>query len=206
MTSSRTHLFVIAALGVVALAFAPIAASATTSHTVYKWNKVPVSVSSTQTVWVPKNTAGISLHSTTGITATACQKPSTGYDINALYSNQTATDKKQQPSFTIDEQTTNGCSDAGYTFYGQVSSFKNAYATVTIWAECGIELKTDKPLPGWTGYEKCQPADVLTHSGWIQLEQTKKTKARYKTRVNIDTTLLSYAKVLKIAKGLTPLN
>ncbi|MBI1351337.1 MAG: hypothetical protein GC156_09480, partial [Actinomycetales bacterium] len=139
-----------------ALALAPsVAHAATDDGGVHVWKDVPTQISRAQTVWEPTRTLGIGLHPTTDIMIESCGKRE--YVVSALYSDATAV--KDAPSFYISENP--GCADAGFTFFGKVSSFDNGYGTVTVLAQCGWNAKTGKPVPGFNG-GSCSAADVKT--------------------------------------------
>jgi hypothetical protein len=165
---------------------------------VQSWSDVPTQISRAQTVWEPTRTLGIDLHSTTDITIQSCGKKE--YVVSALYSNATAV--KDAPGFYISESP--GCADGGFTYYGKVRSFRTAYGSFTVFAQCGWNSAKDRPRAGYDGGD-CSAADVKKMGGLVIYDQTRKTKAAKKTTTTIESDGLSYAQLVAIARGLKPL-
>ncbi|MFA7323251.1 MAG: hypothetical protein WC005_02720 [Candidatus Nanopelagicales bacterium] len=162
------------------------------------WAGVPAKVTHAQTVWALTNTAGLAMHSTTGIASQRCTGQP-GYIVSALYG------QKSDNQISVNEQPVATCADAGYTFYGVVSSIKVPHATISVEAQCGFDVKTNKPVAGWTGNQKCSPGSVKTTGGLIHVVQTSSTNAKSKSVVWIETTGLNYSQLAKIASGMKPL-
>lgn len=190
-TAVATVLSVTAALGTAATAHAdPL-------QYVSTWAEVVPSVTHEQTVWALTKTAGLGLHSTTGIEAEACQGQP-GYIVTALYG------QRATKEVSVNEQPAKSCADTGYTWYGPVRSFTIDKATIEISAQCGWNAARNRPVAGFTATSTCSPASVQSTGGLIHLTQTASTKAKSRSVVWITTTGLTYGQLVTMAKGLTP--
>ncbi len=192
---------VIATISSVGLVTMPVLATAADAPSVVaSWSQVPSTVTTVQTVWALTNTAGLRLHSTTDIESEACPG-GPGFTVSALYG------EKVTKEMNVFQQRANPtCADSGYTFYAVVGRITKPGAKIEIWAQCGYDAKTNKPLASWAkGPQPCKAADVKTTGGLIHLTQTAKTKAKSKSVVWIETTGLTYAQLAKVANGLKPL-
>ncbi len=187
----------ISSVGLVAM---PVLATAADAPPyVASWSQVPAKVTQAQTVWALRSTAGLDLHSTTGIASEACEGQP-GYLVSALYGQVAAKEMNvlQQPAAS--------CADKGYSFYAVVGRITKPGAKIEISAQCGWDAKNNEPVASWAkGPQPCKAADVKTTGGLIHLTQTAKTKAKSKSVVWIETTGLTYAQLVKVANGLKPL-
>ncbi len=192
---------VIATISSVGLVAMPILATAADAPPyVASWSQVPAKVTQAQTVWALRSTAGLDLHSTTGIASEAC-KGQPGYLVTALYG------EKATKEMNVFQQRANPtCADSGYSFYAVVGRITKPGAKIEISAQCGWDAKNNEPVASWAkGPQPCKAADVKTTGGLIHLTQTAKTKAKSKSVVWIETTGLTYAQLVKVANGLKAL-
>lgn len=198
MTTSRlARIAVTAVLSASAVLGATAAAQAEPAPYVATWAEVSPTVTHAQTVWALTKTAGLTLHSTTGIAAQSCQGQP-GSIVTALYG------QKAEQQVNVNEQPVQTCADTGYTFYGPVQSFRIGKATIEISAQCGWNAAKNGPVANWKPTSTCSPATVRSTGGLIHLTQTANTKARSRSVVWITTTGLTYGQLVTIAKGLTP--
>lgn len=198
MTTSRlTRIAVAAVLSTTAVLGATVTAQAEPAPYVSTWAEVAPSVTHAQTVWALTRTAGLALHSTTGIAAQSCQGQP-GSIVTALYG------QKATQQVYVTEQPVQTCADTGYTFYGPVKSFTIDKATIEISAQCGWNAAKNGPVANWMPTSTCSPATVKSTGGLIHLTQTANTKAKSRSVVWITTTGLTYGQLVSIAKGLTP--
>lgn len=184
-----------------ALTLAGAATPALGAQFITDWSKLPAKVTAAQTVWEPTYTAGQSLHSTTAINAKKCTGQA-GYLVTALYSNSTAV--KTSPELNVIEQPAASCADKGYTWYGPVGTVTIPHATVTILGQCGWDAAANKPVDNLAANFTCPKSSVKATGGLLILKQTSKTNAKQMGSATIETTGLTYAQLVKVAKGLKP--
>lgn len=196
MTSRIARLGAAALTAISLTAIGLPAAHAAPAAEVDTWGALPPEVTSAQQVWMPGKRLGMALHSTTRITAEQCGTGST-YVIEALYGNGTAV--KPAPSFDI-SQTAGDCDLEPHTYFGKVKTITTKHGRFVISAGCGWDARNDKPVAGYDG-GPCKQADVKTKGGLITLQGNGNG-----TKVQVESSGLTYGQLVAIAKGLKPLS
>ena len=178
--------------GLAIFALATPASAAPTG--IQDWSQTPAKVTAVQNVIQPTYTAGLPLHSTTDIEIEKCGG---GYVISAEYDRNTAI--KQGPTLTIKQVgSASDCDTDPATWFGKVSTVSTPAGKAIISAQCGWDAAAQAPMGGYNG-GPCKRSDVARTGGLILIAPSGKNPA-----VQVETTGLSYAQLLKVAKGLKP--
>ncbi len=158
------------------------------------WSETPANVKAVQNVIQPTYTAGLPLHSTTDIEIEKCGN---GYSISAEYDRSTAV--KQGPTITMKQiGSASDCDPDPATWFGKVSTVSTPAGKAIISAQCGWDAQAQAPVSGYNG-GPCKRSDVARTGGLILIAPSGKSPT-----VQVETTGLSYAQLVKVAKGLKP--